>query len=216
MGNFHLAQFVVPLLFFALWALTSLFNRENVAQPPRTGRPFEPGGPRPQPPFAQRTPDRRPTTLGEPRPEPTRAPDRDAGIIILETETRRPTAGSAQRSGNAKRPPRGKNAPASVAKRTEKQTPRALTSSVAQSMSLLESHPVDLKPLTSTNTPLLSADVQQMPLMGNVTAQPSQIALGAIDVRQLVSSPSRIREAFIMSEILGPPVSRRNAPARPR
>lgn len=214
MGNFHLAQFVVPLLFFALWALTSLFNRENVAQPPRTGRPFEPGGPRPQPPFAQRTPDRRPTTLGESRAESSRATDRDAGIIILETETRRPTAGSPQRSGNAKRPARGKTAPAASAKRTEKPTPRALSSSVAQSMNPLESHPVDLRPLTSTNTPLLTSDVQQISL----TALNPQIAASAsgMDVRQLISSPSRIRDAFIVSEILGPPVSRRNAPARPR
>src|SRR3954454_72497 len=45
----NIFQFIVPLTFFAIWALTSLFNRETQPLPPRTGRPLGPNGPRPTP-----------------------------------------------------------------------------------------------------------------------------------------------------------------------
>jgi hypothetical protein len=43
-----LIQFIVPLAFLAIWALTSLLNRDAQPLPPRPGRPQgPPGGPRP-------------------------------------------------------------------------------------------------------------------------------------------------------------------------
>lgn len=42
-----LFQFIVPLMFLAIWALTSLLNRDAQPLPPRPGRPNEPGGFRP-------------------------------------------------------------------------------------------------------------------------------------------------------------------------
>ena len=45
----NIFQFIVPLTFFAIWALTSLFNREAQPLPPRSGRPLGPNGPRPTP-----------------------------------------------------------------------------------------------------------------------------------------------------------------------
>ncbi len=42
-----LLQFIVPLTFLAIWALTSLLNREAQPLPPRPGRTPVPGGPRP-------------------------------------------------------------------------------------------------------------------------------------------------------------------------
>src|SRR4051812_14996454 len=45
----NIFQFIVPLTFFAIWALTSLFNREAQPLPPRSGRPLGPNGPRPMP-----------------------------------------------------------------------------------------------------------------------------------------------------------------------
>ena len=41
----NLFQFIVPLTFLAIWALTSLFNREAPPLPQRMGRPQPPGGP---------------------------------------------------------------------------------------------------------------------------------------------------------------------------
>src|SRR4051794_31456516 len=43
----NLFQFIVPLTFLAIWALTSLLNREAQPLPPRTGRPRLPEGPGP-------------------------------------------------------------------------------------------------------------------------------------------------------------------------
>jgi hypothetical protein len=45
-----LIQFIVPLTFLAIWALTSLLNRDSQPLPPRPGRPPGPGsgGSRPQ------------------------------------------------------------------------------------------------------------------------------------------------------------------------
>ena len=42
-----LIQFIVPLMFLAIWALTSLLNRDAQPLPPRPTRPPGPGGPRP-------------------------------------------------------------------------------------------------------------------------------------------------------------------------
>ena len=41
-----LIQFIVPLTFLAIWALTSLLNRDAQPLPPRPGRAPAPGGPR--------------------------------------------------------------------------------------------------------------------------------------------------------------------------
>jgi hypothetical protein len=45
----NLFQIVVPLTFLAIWALTSLLNREAQPLPPRLGRPQPPVGPGPGP-----------------------------------------------------------------------------------------------------------------------------------------------------------------------
>jgi hypothetical protein len=109
-----LLQFIVPLTFLAIWALTSLLNRDAQPLPPRPGRaPGAGGGPRPGmgAPLAGRGdsagPSRsleasRPAALAE-RPAPTRwsgppaqgrplgtgrAGGSDEGIVILESETR--------------------------------------------------------------------------------------------------------------------------------
>jgi len=48
MANVNLFQFIVPLTFLAIWALTSLLNRDAQPLPPRPMRPPAPPGPRPQ------------------------------------------------------------------------------------------------------------------------------------------------------------------------
>src|SRR5215218_4528389 len=47
MGNVNIFQFIVPLTFLAIWALTSLLNRDAQPLPPRNVRPPGPPGPRP-------------------------------------------------------------------------------------------------------------------------------------------------------------------------
>ncbi|MBV8609400.1 MAG: hypothetical protein JO034_18335, partial [Singulisphaera sp.] len=55
----NLFQFIVPLTFLTIWALTSLFNREAQPLPPRSNRPPGPPGPRPGLPPAPRSVERR-------------------------------------------------------------------------------------------------------------------------------------------------------------
>lgn len=79
-----LIQFIVPLTFLAIWALTSILNRDGQPLPQR---PQRPGGPRPDPAEeARRRRERaraaaerswegageRPSPAGPPRPEPRR------------------------------------------------------------------------------------------------------------------------------------------------
>src|SRR4051794_8102397 len=102
----NLIQFIVPLTFLAIWALTSLFNREAQPLPPRSGRVPGPGGARPglgnpvsKAPLERRQePFARPTTA--PRQEPQRRPAQRSGrvsdddILIIESDTRRPSPGT--------------------------------------------------------------------------------------------------------------------------
>ena len=70
-----LIQFIVPLTFLAIWALTSLLNRDAQPLPPRPGRPPGPGGVRPQ----NRAPGQaapRPPGPGAPPPQPEAAAPR--------------------------------------------------------------------------------------------------------------------------------------------
>jgi hypothetical protein len=111
-----LLQFIVPLTFLAIWALTSLLNRDAQPLPPRPGRvPGAGGGPRPMmgaPLSGRSEPAGSARALGTARPAmpaPTerppsarwsapltparpldggRAGGRDEGIVILESETR--------------------------------------------------------------------------------------------------------------------------------
>src|SRR4051812_49963997 len=96
-------QFIVPLTFLAIWALTAIFNREAQPLPPRQGRPQPPGGPGMGGPSAQRAgltdrdPNLRWSTTGD-RPSSRRPLSGDDAILIIE-ETRRPPQSAANRAG---------------------------------------------------------------------------------------------------------------------
>ncbi len=110
-----LLQFIVPLTFLAIWALTSLLNRDAQPLPPRPGRaPGAGGGPRPGmgiPPAGRGEAAGPPRSVGASRPAPSpverqapvrwagppaqgrplgtgRAGGPDDGIVILESENR--------------------------------------------------------------------------------------------------------------------------------
>src|SRR5262249_39983223 len=140
----NLIQFIVPLTFLAIWALTSLFNREAQSLPPRPGRPLGPNGPRPQPPaqgpralqgrpadaFAREVEARRPG-LGSPvRPPPLGAEgSRQDEILIIENEPRRLDGQPAPRPGAPapRRPVKGRTPAKPVKRAAEPPTPRRLS-----------------------------------------------------------------------------------------
>ncbi len=68
-----LIQFIVPLMFLAIWALTSLLNRDAQPLPPRPGRPPGAGGPRPLNRLPGQ-PEARPPGLGTPMQSPASPP----------------------------------------------------------------------------------------------------------------------------------------------
>ena len=70
-----LVQFIVPLTFLAIWALTSLLNRDAQPLPPRPGRPPGPGGSSAAEP-GPRPGRRRAFRAGEPQPRRPAQPPR--------------------------------------------------------------------------------------------------------------------------------------------
>jgi hypothetical protein len=73
-----LVQFIVPLTFLAIWALTSLLNRDAQPLPPRPGRPGGAGGTRPT---------GRALGQAEPRPAAAAMPARPQAVDSLRDRT---------------------------------------------------------------------------------------------------------------------------------
>ena len=219
----NLFQFIVPLTFLAIWALTSLFNREAPPLPQRMGRPQPPGGPgsailRSE--ALNRDPSLRWAPPSAPdRPVVRRPPGRpDEEILIIE-ETRRPAASSsanaaASRSGTgggARRGTRPRPAAPATPKRTEPATPRALSGTLASSGSMAPmARQLDLNPLNLPPSPLLASDPRDLArTVAEPTRQASRPALIWDDYKLLVSTPAKLREAVLVSEILQPPLALR-------
>jgi hypothetical protein len=230
----NLFQFIVPLTFLAIWALTSLLNREAQPLPPRTGRPKPPNGLGPGPgtlrsELVNRDPNARwgAPTAGE-RPAPPTAPAsrRPAGrpddeILIIE-ETRRPSGSSPSSAspllrpgaaGGSRRGNRARPAPAPSPKRLETASPRPLSGAVgpASPINSPMSKTLELNPLSLPASPLMSSDPRDLArAVAEPTRQAARPAAVWDDFRLLLSTPSKLREAIIVNEILQPPLSLRS------
>ena len=222
----------MPLTFLAIWALTSLFNREAQPLPPRANRPPGPPGPRPGLPPAPRPIERRaePAT-GEPTMRWStgtatvrRAPGRpDDDILIIESEPRRPSPCAFGRAGVADGrrglAARGFADPvrrAVVPERPEPSTPRALSAEFGQGIANQVNHPLNLGPLAMPQSPLGSHD---LPSIAKVVSEPPRPVPGralplGIDLRVAMSSPAKLRESFIMNELFQPPLALRGKRGR--
>jgi len=222
----NLFQFIVPLTFLAIWALTSLFNREAQPLPPRVGRPQPPNGPGKgvasatvrsealnrdpslrwsSPPAGDRPVSRRPA--GRP----------DEEILIIE-ETRRPSAASATRSsagGATRRGARTRTAPAGTPKRSEVISPRPLTGALGSTIPIPQqmTRQLELNPLAMPHSPLLaSAPSNITSTVSEPTRMPSRPVPITDDFRLLLNNPAKLREGIIVSEILQPPLALRRRP----
>jgi hypothetical protein len=233
----NLFQFIVPLTFLAIWALTSLFNREAQPLPPRGVRGPGPGGPRPgmgmagpRPPLERRVDGglreqvaKRQASPGFERrvapPGPVRSTDNE--ILIIENEPRRGPAPSTARGApaSARRPARSRPTSGSTpTKKIEPATPRnlsastsaAITGSSTMTMASQMGQPLALNPLALPPSPLLSpGSVDTSKGIDLKTAAGDRAGLSAADFRQMVRSRARLRESFILNEILQPPLSLR-------
>jgi hypothetical protein len=221
----NLIQFIVPLTFLAIWALTSLFNREAQPLPPRSGRMPGPVGPRPglgqqpvrapaerrQEPFARpnmqpQEPQRRPTQQRTTRPS-------DDDILIIESDPRRPSSGTARiTSPNVRRTGRGREKAAAAPKRTEPTTQRTLASSMTSQNSIASevAQPRNLSALTLPTSPLFTPGPIDLPIAEALKGRDSdRDPFSAGDFRVLINSRARLRESLIMNEILQPPLALR-------
>ncbi len=251
-----LIQCIVPLMFLAIWALTSLLNRDAQPLPPRPGRPPGPGGPRPlnrlpgQPEprsSGPGSPMQKPASsaLTEPQtmwPGGTAAPtareramqrpplkSRDDAIVYIENDPARrgtprpaPSPGSTAAASSGARLPRGTQqrkgtrragtpgSPTSQAT-PEPRTHRALSDQVNQSMALQRNKPLEITPLFTSLAPL-SLPLTQASVAPEVQQErgtADKVTLSGLDIRKMLSSPDKLREFALLTEVLQPPVSLR-------
>ena len=228
----NIFQFIVPLTFLAIWALTSLFNREAQPLPGRTGRPQPPGGPgkgmgtggtstTSRTEGTNRDPSLRwsSTTAGE-RSTARRAADRPDDAILIIEETRRgsgPSSSSPSIRSNAapgsKRTNRTRSAPAGSPKRAELGgTLRALSGSLSSSVPMPQhmSRTLEMDPLAMPHSPLMASTPSNLSrTIAEATKMPDRPIPVTDDFRLLLNSPAKLREAIIVNEILQPPLSMR-------
>jgi hypothetical protein len=211
-----LIKAVVPLSFLAIWALTSVFNREARPLPPMANRPPAPYPPRPAAP----TPGPRPT---EPRPmltnrEPTlrwsqpgqpatpaagrsaSSPGGAEDILIIRNDPVRPPSVQPGRP-NVAQPRRGRSKPASASKPAELTTTRPTLGAFDTDVSQHLARTIELPPLEQISSSGVNA-------AGRIPERiVPQVSLA--DLRRSLRDPARLREAFILNEVLQPPVSHR-------
>lgn len=215
-----LYQFLVPLTFLAIWALTSLFNREAQPLPPRSGRMPGPNGPRPLPANAnaKEPSPPRPNQPGAnnsypPRPSGTNRGDDE--IIIIEAEPRRsPNTPSPRNPAQGNRRNAKTRQPAPPApKRPESNSQRTLGPTTGLPMPGMLSQPKGLSPLELPPSPLLSTSSGETPGAEAAQARATgPVAISSVDVRNLTRSPARVRESIILSELMRPPLALRVRP----
>jgi hypothetical protein len=216
-------HFIVPLTFLAIWALTSLYNREAQPLPPRTVRPPGPLDPKPGTRPATFRPEpsgrvdpslRWPSQPGGDRPPARRPVGRpDEEILIIE-ETRRPGAQPPSRAnpGGSRRGARSRPAPSVSPKRPEPASLRPLTGALGPPVPIAQqmSRPLELNPLSMPASPLMGTETRDLSkTVSEPTRMPDRLVPVTDDFRLLLNNPAKLREAVIVNEILQPPLALR-------
>ncbi len=211
-----LIRAIVPLSFMAIWALTSLFNRDSKPKPSMMSTP-----PRPNNQGLVNTPRTGEPTLRWSSPSATstattgnRSPLRmggDDGIVILSSDSRtrgeRNSGGTFGSNAGSKRPSKGK--PVVPQRKAEPTSTRTKLAGVNQNVNQhLTNATIEMAPLASM-PPM--ASMTPLGLSSSPTAAPDSIGVSPRSVTALaLSDPTRLREAFVLNEILLPPVSMRS------
>ena len=213
-----LIRAIVPLSFMAIWALTSLFNRDSkpkpsaMTMPPRPLNPGQGSGPRMGEPtlrWSSTTSGTGSTAAPVKRP-PVRVGG-DDGIVILSSETKaraeRLVAGQFSTGNGAKRPNKGK--PVVPQRKPETTQTRTKLAGVSQNVNQhLTNSTIEMTPLVSM-PPM--ASMSPLGLSSLPTVAPDSIGVVPLSVTaRALADPARLREAFVLNEILLPPVSMRS------
>jgi hypothetical protein len=227
-----LAKLIVPAFFLIVWALNQIFNKETPATPARGNRPVgPPGGGRPpgppQPP-KQREEDRAfaaadpksgvwTSSASSPRDNSPVVIAGDDEIVILSSETvRRPPPAKARTqsssSANRPRPNRRPRPPG-----PDGDTPQRLGGNISQSVrQTIERTPLDMKAITQSPPLNVSTDLRSSHGSATMLSSTASIAGSAgpaaelFDLQGAIRDRSRLREAFLLNELIQPPLALRN------
>ncbi len=198
----QLLRLIVPLSFLAIWALTSLFNRETKPMPTaRSTGPTPPFGPRPADPTLRWSPTSVQQNAGL-----RRVPVGDDDILVIPSDASRQARPG--QPGGPRRPGRAKPvaSPAPL-KKIEPVSGRPRLAGVTQNVNqhltraTLDMLPLTAMPPTATSTTL------------GLSTSPSALARNSVPwvsaLATSLSDPVRLREAFVVNEILQPPLALR-------
>ena len=215
MGNGNnldqMIRLIVPLSFLAIWAITSLFNRESKPTPirppganplgPRPGEPTMRWGPPPPGNSPTNGPVRRGARNGD---------DDDILVIRSNTPARPGQTRPNQGGGGAIGLRRGAKVKpvAAPAKRAESVSTRPKLAGVTQNVNQqLTRSMLDLSPLitaapSATSTTVGLSTALSAPAKSTYIVPSTVLAISLRD-------PTRLREAFLVNELLQPPLALR-------
>jgi len=220
-----LLRAIVPLTFLAVWALSSILNKEANPLPNRPPQGFgpRPGGlpPGQRPPARAGAPVARDPTLrwGDPaagagpglrRPQ---ALSEDEVLVIRAEPTRaagqplpRPGSGTAA----VRRTARAKAAPTTVPKRAEAKISRPLGGTTGLTRPGPGARALDdLAPLQGTQPGAASQPLSTVSVASRSNTIAASLSENSAYWRSLLNSRGKIREALVLNELLQPPLSMR-------
>ncbi len=221
-----LIQFILPILFLAVWAITMLLNRDAQPLPPRAGRPGGFGESRPVPrPTNTKAPARTtrdwnaPTPQSRPLSEASRAGRTNwAGgeeILYLgesqeSRRARRPDQTAPARSTRGNRQSRASKSKAGPTPQApDSASTRKFSNLVNQSLSESQSGRMDFTPLAASLSSQMASLSQP-----SATATPARITPPPVSpslefIQAAIASTERLRAQIVLNEILGPPLSQK-------
>jgi hypothetical protein len=182
-------RMLVPLIFFGIWAVTALFNRESkgfVPRPPGQGDPTLRWGP----------------TTPQTSPAARRTPLGDDDILIIPSDPR----SSGRPTSTPRRLVKSRSVP--QPKRQEPTSTMPKLGGVSQNVNQQLARPMDMTPLSSISPMATSTGSD----LANSPSAPSKTSavLTVSTLIPLMNNPTRLREAFIVNELLQRPLALRD------
>jgi hypothetical protein len=191
---------IVPFSFVAIWALTALFNKESSKGfPGRPPGPSPSNGPKPGDPNLRWAP---PARTSQP-PVVRRVPIGEDDILIIPNNPSRSVKAPQQ---GVRRLVKGRQA-TPPARKVDPPASRGKLAGVSQNVNQSLAKPIELTPL-NTIAPMATTSGSDL---ANAPSAPSKTSavVTISTLRPLMNDPVRLREAFIVNELLRPPVALR-------
>lgn len=201
---------IVPISFFAIWVLTNLFNRESKGFPARTAPPPSNPGPRPTDPSMRWgvTPSSQAQGI-------RRVPIGNDDILIIQNDparSGRPVQIRPLQVAGVRRVVNNRQEATAPPKKVEPPLSRPKLAGVSQSVNQQLATPSGLTSLTTIApmTTTTGSDLANAPSSPSKTSEVVTIST----LIPLMRDPRRLREVFIVNELLQPPLALRGRKGR--